>query len=54
MILQSHPLSPVPPKVVRVSQAEVVGQIVGVAMRLGEWRSVPDSGPTPKERGALN
>ncbi len=54
MILQSHPLSPVPPRVVRVSQAEVVGQIVGAAMRLGEWRSVPDSAPGPKERVALN
>jgi hypothetical protein len=54
LILQSHPLSPVPPRVVRVSQAEVVGQIVGVAMRLGEWCSVPDSAPGPKERAALN
>jgi hypothetical protein len=53
MILQSHPLSPVPPRVVRVSQAEVIGQIVGVAMRLGEWRSVPDSAPAPKEHAAL-
>src|SRR5437763_3462054 len=54
LILQSHPLSPTPPRVVRVSQAEVVGQIVGVAMRLGEWRSLPDSAPAPKERAALN
>lgn len=54
MILQSHPLSPVPPKVVKHSHAEVVGQIVGVAMRLGEWRSVPDSVPAPKERAVLN
>lgn len=54
MILQSHPLSPVPPKVVKQTHAEVVGQVVGVAMRLGEWRSVPDSVLTPKERAALN
>ncbi|HZP17660.1 MAG TPA: hypothetical protein VFB00_06835 [Terriglobales bacterium] len=54
MILQSHPLSPVPPRVVRNSQAEVVGQVVGVAMRLGEWRSVPDSEQAPKEHAALN
>ena len=54
LILQSHPLSPVPAKVVRASQSEVIGQIVGVAMRLGEWRSVPDSGIAPKERAALN
>lgn len=54
MILQSHPLSPVPAKVVRASATEVVGQVVGVAMRLGEWRSIPDSGPGPKEPAALN
>ena len=54
IILQSHPLSPVPPRIVRHSHAEVIGQVVGVAMRLGEWRSVPDSAPGPKERAALN
>lgn len=54
IILQSHPLSPVPPKVFRHSHAEVIGQVVGVAMRLGEWRSVPDSSQGPKEHAALN
>jgi transcriptional regulator with XRE-family HTH domain len=54
IILQSHPLSPVPPRVVKHAHAEIVGQVVGVAMRLGEWRSVPDSVPSPKERAALN
>jgi transcriptional regulator with XRE-family HTH domain len=54
LILQSHPLSPVPAKVVRASQTEIVGQVVGVAMRLGEWRAVPDSALAPKERAALN
>jgi transcriptional regulator with XRE-family HTH domain len=54
IILQSHPLSPVPPKVVRHSHAEVIGQVVGVAMRLGEWRPVSDSAPIPRERAALN
>src|SRR5205823_10405148 len=54
LILQSHPLSPVPAKVVRISQSEVVGQIVGVAMRLGEWRPIPDAELAPKERAALN
>jgi transcriptional regulator with XRE-family HTH domain len=53
-ILQSHPLSPVPPRVVRNSQTEIVGQVVGVAMRLGEWRSVADSAPALKEHEALN
>ena len=54
LILQSHPLSPVQPKVVRSSQAEVIGQVVGVAMRLGEWHSVPDSSRGLKERAALS
>jgi transcriptional regulator with XRE-family HTH domain len=54
MILQSHPLSPIPTKVVRISQAEVIGQVVGVAMRLGEWRSFPDSGQGSKERATLS
>ncbi len=31
-----HPLSPVPPKVFRFpKEAEVIGQVIGVAMRLG-------------------
>jgi len=46
MILQSHPLSPVRPKVVRNAEAEVIGQVVGVAMRLGESLSVFHSGPS--------
>jgi len=54
LILQSHPLSPVPAKVVRISQSEVVGQIVGVAMRLGEWRPIPAGELAPRERAALN
>ena len=43
MILQSHPLSPVPPKVVRDSDAEVIGQVIGVAMRLGGFNLLPHS-----------
>jgi transcriptional regulator with XRE-family HTH domain len=54
MILQSHPLSPVPAKVVRASSTEVIGQVVGAAMRLGEWRSVPGSAQDLKEPVALN
>ena len=54
IILQSHPLSPVSPRVLRHNEAEVLGQVVGVAMRLGEWRSYPDAAPAPKERAALN
>ena len=40
IVLQSHPLSPVVPRILRHPQeAEVIGQVVGVAMRLGEWYS---------------
>jgi transcriptional regulator with XRE-family HTH domain len=42
IILQPHPLSSVAPRVVKHPQdAEVLGQVVGVAMRLEEWRSAP-------------
>ncbi len=55
IILQSHPLSPVPPQIRHYPQdAEVIGQVVGVAMKLGEWRSASDSSPAPKERAVLN
>jgi transcriptional regulator with XRE-family HTH domain len=55
LILQPHPLSPVAARALKYpQQAEVIGQVIGVAMRLGEWRSVFDSSPTPKERSALN
>jgi transcriptional regulator with XRE-family HTH domain len=54
IILQSHPLSPVPTRVVKNAQAEVVGQVIGVAMRLGEWSSFAGFAPNPKEREALS
>jgi transcriptional regulator with XRE-family HTH domain len=54
VILQPHPLSPVPVRVLRHPQeAEVLGQVVGIALRLGEWSAV-DSLPDAKERAALN
>lgn len=54
IVLQPHPLSPLQVRVLKHPQdAEVIGQVVGVAMRLGEWRSV-ESVPEPKERAALN
>lgn len=54
IVLQSHPLSPVPARVLKYPQeAEVVGQVVGVAMRLGEWRPI-ESLPSPKAPAALN
>lgn len=58
IVLQPHPLSPVPVRVVRHPQdAEVLGQVVGVALKLGEWRGVEtgeDPPPDSKERAALN
>jgi transcriptional regulator with XRE-family HTH domain len=41
LILQPHPLSPVRVRLLKHPQeAEIVGQVVGVAMRLGEWSRV--------------
>jgi transcriptional regulator with XRE-family HTH domain len=53
IVLQPHPLSPVPVRILRHPQeAEIIGQVVGVAMRLGDWH-VLGSPPEPKERAAL-
>jgi hypothetical protein len=53
IVLQSHPLSPVSVRVLKYPQeAEVLGQVIGVAMRLGDWHS-PDFQPAPKVRSAL-
>ena len=54
MILQPHPLSPVPVRILRHPQeAEVLGQVVGVAMKLTEWHAL-DSSPGSKAPAALN
>ena len=54
IVLQPHPLSPVPIKILRHPQeAEVLGQVVGVAMKLSEWRAL-DSAPSSKAPPALN
>jgi transcriptional regulator with XRE-family HTH domain len=54
IVLQPHPLSPLQIRVLKHPQdAEIIGQVVGVAMRLGEWRSA-ESAPEPKERATLN
>jgi len=38
ILLQPHPLSPVSVRVLKYPQeAEVLGQVIGVAMRLGDW-----------------
>ena len=40
LVLQPHPLSPTPVRVLKHPQeAEVIGQVVGVAMRIGNLRS---------------
>lgn len=58
IILHSHPLSPVPVKVMRHPQeAEVIGQVVGIALKLGEWlptEPLPETKPESKEPPALN
>jgi hypothetical protein len=36
LILLPHPLSPVAPKTIRVQQADITGQGIGAAMRLGD------------------
>jgi transcriptional regulator with XRE-family HTH domain len=52
IILQPHPLSPVRTRILRFPQeAEVLGQVVGVAMRLDDYQ-LPDGsaeGPSPRE-----
>jgi hypothetical protein len=54
LILQPHPLSPTPVRVLRRQrEAEVIGQIVGVAMRL-DYVGVPERLPAPKANAKLN
>lgn len=53
IVLQPHPLSPVSVRVLRHPQeAEIIGQVVGVAMRLGDWHA-PGSLQEPRGRAAL-
>ena len=54
IILQPHPLSPVPVRILRHPQeAEVLGQVVGVAMKLTEWHAL-DASSGAKAPPALN
>src|SRR5882672_7105516 len=54
VILQPHPLSPVPVRVLRHPQeAEIIGQVVGVAMKLTEWHAFGSS-PGSKAQPVLN
>ena len=43
LILMPHPLSPARPKVLPALEADVLGQVVGVAMRLGDPRKGNDA-----------
>jgi transcriptional regulator with XRE-family HTH domain len=53
IVLQPHPLSPVSVRVLKYPQeADILGQVVGVAMRLGNWR-YSDFQSMPKVRSAL-
>jgi transcriptional regulator with XRE-family HTH domain len=55
IILQSHPLSPVPARILKHPQdAEVVGQVVGVAMRLGQWHAPDEREPQQNPAEDLN
>ena len=58
IVLQPHPLSPVPVRMMRHPQdAEVIGQVVGIALKLGEWVPTDASaGPKPeaKQPATLN
>jgi len=43
LVLQPHPLSPVPVRLLKLAQeVEILGRVVGVAMRLDGWRAVPE------------
>ena len=54
IILQPHPLSPVLVRLLKhPKEAEIIGQVIGVAMRLGEWHPV-ESLSGSKGRVALN
>jgi hypothetical protein len=58
IILQPHPLSPVPVRMLRHPQeAEVIGQVVGIALKLGEWVPTDSSAvskPEVKQPATLN
>jgi hypothetical protein len=54
LVLQPHPLSPASVRILRHPQhAEVIGQVIGIALRLGEWKGV-ESLAEPKEPAVLN
>jgi len=55
VILQPHPLSPVQARALRYPQeAEVIGQVVGIAIKLGDWRPICEPSASSREHEALN
>jgi transcriptional regulator with XRE-family HTH domain len=55
LILQPHPMSPVAARAPHYPQeAEVIGQVMGVAIKLGEWRAMFDASTNSKAHEALN
>jgi transcriptional regulator with XRE-family HTH domain len=54
LVIQPHPLSPVAPRTVRHPQdAEILGRVIGVAMRLGDWNA-PATADHPKSSRLLD
>jgi len=58
IVLQPHSLSPVAVRILRHPRdAEVIGQVVGIALKLGQWcplESLSEGKPESKERATLN
>ena len=54
LILQPHPLSPLSPRALKQPQeAEIIGQVVGVAMKVGDWTRPWQELP-PRKQNELN
>jgi hypothetical protein len=55
LIIQPHPLSPTPEVLIKrhPQEAEVIGQVVGIAMKLGEWQPCQVEGRTQESRGPI-
>jgi transcriptional regulator with XRE-family HTH domain len=55
IVLQPHPLSPVPLRILKHPQeAEVIGQVVGLAMRLAEWLPAAEPEKQPSSESAAS
>jgi hypothetical protein len=50
LVIQPHPLSPATPRVFRYRQdVDVIGQVVGVAMRLTDWKPIGSRSPDERQ-----